>query len=210
MTMKYFLLIILLFIPHLARAELKVRWDHSKEKLSLRISVVDSLTEQQKKLIYSGFSTFSHLEVRRLDGDAGRSLVYISECTIKFDMWEDKFELLHFLQKRKENSLQSFQQYTDLCLKADISNQANLALLASQGARLEVRLDISQVSNEFAQDVRSWLIQQQSGVMRGLFSHMLGDLKLSESMQTVVLAPPMILEQEKPLERQGVKGANRG
>jgi hypothetical protein len=35
-------------------------------------------------------------------------------------------------------------------------------------------------------------------VMRGLFSHMLGDLKLSESTQTVLVVPPL------------VKGADRG
>lgn len=189
--MSRYLLLLLLFFSDLARAELKARWDQTKDKLSLRINLTESLTEQQKKLIYSGFSTFSHLEVRWLDGDVRRSLVFISECTIKFDPWEEKFELLHFLERRKENSLQSFQQYTDLCLQADISSQSNLAHIANQGARLEVRLDISQVSNEFAQDVRGWLIQQQSGVMRGLFSHMLGDLKLSESTQTELIAPPL-------------------
>jgi len=188
--MKY-LVLLFLMVSSGARAEIKAHWDNSKDRSSLRINLVDSLTEQQKKLLYSGFSTFSHLEVRWLDNGIRRSLVFISECTIKFDLWEEKFELLHFLEPRKENSLKSFQQYTDLCLQADISSQSNVARIASQGARLELRLDISQVSNEFAQDVRSWLIQQQSGMMRGLFSHMLGDLKLSESTQSVVIVPPL-------------------
>jgi hypothetical protein len=201
------LVLALLLASGTAWAEIKAHWEQSKDRPSLRIDLVESLSDQQKKLLYSGFSTFSHLEVRWLDGNARRSLVFISECTIKFDLWEEKFELLHFLERRKENSLKSFQQYTDLCLQADISNQRNITQMASQGARLEVRLDISQVSNEFAQDVRSWLIQQQSGVMRGLFSHMLGDLKLSESTQTVVNAPPLAsVERDKPV----VKGAGRG
>jgi hypothetical protein len=197
------LILLLLICPQVVKAELKARWDQKKDKISLRISVAESLTEQQKKLLYSGFSTFSHLEVRWLDSDVRRSLVFISECTIKFDLWEEKFELLHFLEARKDNSLHSFQQYIDLCLQADISSQSNIAHIASQGARLEVRLDISQVSNEFANDVRSWLIQQQSGVMRGLFSHMLGDLKLSESIQTEIKAPPLAPSSEK-------KGGQRG
>ncbi len=206
--MMRFLVLALLFVTGSAWADIKAQWEHNKDsKTSLRINLTESLTEQQKKLLYSGFSTFSHLEVRWLDNDIRRSLVFISECTIKFDLWEEKFELLHFLEARKENSLKSFQQYTDLCLQADISSQSNIAQIARLGARLEVRLDISQVSNEFAQDVRSWLIQQQSGVMRGLFSHMLGDLKLSESTQTVVLVPPLNnAEKDKPI----LKGAGRG
>ncbi len=203
-----FLVLALLFVTGSAWADIKAQWEQNKDsKNSLRINLTESLTEQQKKLLYSGFSTFSHLEVRWLDNDIRRTLVFISECTIKFDLWEEKFELLHFLEARKENSLKSFQQYTDLCLQADISSQSNIAQIARLGARLEVRLDISQVSNEFAQDVRSWLIQQQSGVMRGLFSHMLGDLKLSESTQTVVLVPPLNnAEKDKPI----LKGAGRG
>jgi hypothetical protein len=190
-----------------AWADIKAHWESNKDRHSLRINLAESLTEQQKKLIYSGFSTFSHLEVRWLDHNVRRSLVFISECTIKLDLWEEKFELLHFLELRKENSLKSFQQYTDLCLQADISSQSNIASIASQGARLEVRLDISQVSSEFARDVRAWLIQQQSGVMRGLFSHMLGDLKLSESTQTVLVVPPLVnAEKDKPV----TKGAGRG
>jgi hypothetical protein len=192
------LALLLLLVSAPAWADIKVHWESSKDRQSLRINLAESLTEQQKKLLYSGFSTFSHLEVRWIDNDVRRTLVFISECTIKFDLWEEKFALLHFLELRKENSLKSFQQYTDLCLQADISNQSNIAQIASRGARLDVRLDISQVSNEFAQDVRSWLIQQQSGVMRGLFSHMLGDLKLSESTQTILVVPPL------------VKGADRG
>ncbi len=206
--MMRFLVLALLFVTGSAWADIKAQWEQNKEnKTSLRINLTESLTEQQKKLLYSGFSTFSHLEVRWLDNDIRRSLVFISECTIKFDLWEEKFELLHFLEARKENSLKSFQQYSDLCLQADISSQSNIAQIARLGARLEVRLDISQVSNEFAQDVRSWLIQQQSGVMRGLFSHMLGDLKLSESTQTVVQVPPLgNAEKDKSV----LKGAGRG
>jgi hypothetical protein len=202
------LVLLLLFGSAPAWAEIKAHWDQSKDRPSLRINLADSLTNQQKKLLRSGFSTFSHLEVRWLNNGARRSLVFISECTIKFDLWEEKFELLHFLESRKENSLQSFQQYTDLCLHADINSQSNITQFASQGARLEVRLDVSQVSNEFAQDVRSWLIQQQSGVMRGLFSHMLGDLKLSESTQTVLVIPPLTAEAEK--NKPVGKGAGRG
>lgn len=192
------LALLLFLVSGSAWADIKAHWESDKDKHSLRINLAESLTEQQKKLLYSGFSTFSHLEVRWIDNDVRRTLIFISECTIKFDLWEEKFALLHFLELRKENSLKSFQQYTDLCLQADISSQSNIAQIASRGARLDVRLDISQVSNEFAQDVRSWLIQQQSGVMRGLFSHMLGDLKLSESTQTVLVVPPL------------VKGADRG
>jgi hypothetical protein len=192
------LALLLLLVSDAAWADIKAHWENDMDRRSLRINLAESLTEQQKKLLYSGFSTFSHLEVRWIDNDVRRTLVFISECTVKFDLWEEKFALLHFLELRKENSLKSFQQYTDLCLQADISSQSNIAQIASRGARLEVRLDISQVSNEFAQDVRSWLIQQQSGVMRGLFSHMLGNLKLSESMQTVLVVPPL------------VKGGDRG
>jgi hypothetical protein len=172
------------------RAAPRALWQEQAEGQRLVIDLESALTAQQKKLIFSGFSTFSHLEVHLLQKGERDLLVFLSECTIKFDLWEEKFDLLYFLERKRSPTLKSFDEYAKTCLRAQITSQANLRRLQSEGSRLRIRLDIAQVSNQFAQDVRTWLIQQQSGVMRGLFSHMLGDLKLNESLLTELTPPP--------------------
>lgn len=177
-------------------AQPKLQWSKGP---SLAIDLADILSPQQKKLLFSGFNTFSHLEVRLRDpGTSSRSLLFIGECTIQYDLWEEKFHLLHFLERDRPDRLLSFDAYTDLCLSATIRRAQNLELMQKPGAHLEITLDLAQVSNEFAKEVRSWLIQQQAGVMRGLFGHMLGDLKIYESVQLDLPVPP---SPEK--ERQG-------
>lgn len=189
----------------------RVQWQDQAGNPNLIIDLESGLTPQQKKLIFSGFSTFSHLEVHLLQKGGRDLLVFLSECTIKFDLWEEKFDLLYFLERKRSPSLKSFDEYASTCLRAQISSLANLKRLQEEGNRLQIRLDIAQVSNEFAQDVRTWLIQQQSGVMRGLFSHMLGELKLNETLLTELDPPPPPSDPKRlrgslPLEREALHG----
>ena len=162
-------------------------WRKEGGKLGFEIKIADHLTPQQKKLIYSGFTTYSNLRVRLRYPDGHATLAFLSECTVSFDLWEEKFQLTGFLENRVSKSLRTFDEYADTCLKARIGNINNINELYN--TTLEVRLEISQVSQDFANDVRQWLIQQQSGVMRGLFAHMLGELKLSESLELVIKPP---------------------
>ncbi len=185
---RYFVLA-LWFVSCKLQAEVKAEWSQKEPRPYITINVMEALSPQQRKLLYSGFSTFSHLEIRVHREGSERSIVFVSECTIKYDLWEEKFDLLHFLEFKKEQNLQSFRQYAQLCLNAEIKSPSNINKLTQEQAKIEVRLEIAQVSNEFAKDVRTWLIQQQSGMMRGLFSHMLGDLKLSETVQIIVQGP---------------------
>ncbi len=185
--------------PYLEAASPTMAWQQTQNSIVLTLNLKDALSPQQKKLLFSGFTTFSHLEVR-LHEENGLSapLLFVSECTIQYDLWEEKFDLLHFLDSKKPDSLRSLQEYNELCLTASLQNVENLRKLETKGRRLDVRLDIAQVSNDFAKNVRQWLIQQQSGVMRGLFSHMLGELKLNETVSYELEPPPLLVQKGNP------------
>ena len=53
--------------------------------------------------------------------------------------------------------------------------------------------------NSFRARIKDWLIQQQSGVMQSLFSHMLGELTLNQSIKVRVAVPAKPAKLE-PLE----------
>lgn len=185
----FFVCTVLLLIGGLPRLFAQGGWQRQAGKLSYEFRIDDRLTAQQKKLIYSGFTTYSNLQVRMRYPDGHASLAFVSECTVSFDVWEEKFDLTGFLEVKTTKSLRTFEDYANTCLKAQIGNLNKISDLT--GIAFEVRLEISQVSQDFANDVRQWLIQQQSGVMRGLFAHMLGELKLSESLELVIKPPRM-------------------
>ncbi len=172
-------------------------WHEDKGQWSLELNLSDTLTAQQKKLLFSGFSTFSHLEVRMPEA-SGMRLLFVSECSIQYDLWEEKFDLLYFLEAQHPEKLRSFKDYSDLCLAAALRNADTLRALQSPGQHLEVHLDIAQVSSEFAKNVREWLIQQQSGMMRGLFAHMLGELKMKESLTLDLSLPALPAQRGAP------------
>lgn len=181
------ILLLLLLVSGLSRLYAQGAWQRQGHTLAYEVKIDDRLTPQQKKLIYSGFTTYSNLQVRLRYPDGRASLAFVAECTVSFDLWEEKFDLTGFLEQRTAKSLRTFDDYANTCLKARIGNLNKLSDLS--GIAFEVRLEISQVSQDFANDVRQWLIQQQSGVMRGLFAHMLGELKLSESLELVIKPP---------------------
>ena len=60
-----------------------------------------------------------------------------------------------------------------------------IAALAAVRNVTPATLVVKQTSPEEANDIKDWLVKQQSGVMQGLFSHMVGELMLN---QTVVVA----------------------
>ncbi len=171
-----------------SQSNVRLAWQQ-KPQLALAIDVANLLTPQQKKLLYSGLSALSHFEIQSRDRDGSTALLFVSECTLKYNLWEERFELQQLTQGSM--ALQAFDDFAHLCLMAQLSSPSSFQRITESGSHIEILIDVAQVSPAFAADVRRWLIEQQSGVMRGLFSHMLGELQLSESIKLSVVAPPL-------------------
>lgn len=175
--------------------EARMQW-LSLNDPTLGIDVFSALSVQQRKLIASGLSTFSHFEIQSRDQEGSTALLFVAECTLKYDLWEEKYELQQLAELSRPP--QNLNDYGELCFRAQLSSRSSLARLLEPGSTLEIRLDIAQVSASFASDIRRWLIEQQSGVMRGLFAHMLGELRLSETVRLTLKVPPPPLAPLQP------------
>ena len=156
------------------------KWNRSTKKEDLLlIDPTAYLSSKQKKLIYSGFPAYSILKLV-VDGKDSETVIKTQECAIKYDLWDEKFEFL-LGEKEKKTSLKSSQEYFDKCLVIKLKDSPQVQTLLKSS--LEIRLDVSftQISGKNNSAITSWLIQQQSKVLKGLFSHMLGELKLTET-----------------------------
>ncbi|MEZ4741411.1 MAG: hypothetical protein R3B45_03030 [Bdellovibrionota bacterium] len=158
------------------------------DKLVIKLGGI--LTHKQITLLNSGFATSSQL-VAGYIGESGQPIeLFRVACTVTFNDWEEVFELVKIGDKLQRFVVDSFQKYIDLCLSAEIVSQAALARLANDGGELIAQIKVEQISSSQAGKLKDWLIKQQSGVMQGLFSHMLNELKLSEDLKLSVKVPP--------------------
>ena len=168
------------------------KWQKSGKDLALIIPLAGHLTDRQKKLINSGFSTYSQLVLFAMDEDeeARGDPLFKNRCTVKYDTWEERYELARIDQQVRMETISSFDTYAGRCLTMVITKAKTMAGWQKNGAILMASLHLNQISRERADQIRDWLIKQQTGVVKGLFSHMLGELKLSEVITVTVHVPP--------------------
>jgi hypothetical protein len=151
------------------------------------IDVSTFVSKRQRELFESGLTTFSRLEVRKLNANGsleGEPLVKMN-CTARYDLWRESFEVIQMLEQPKPSASKDFAEFSKHCLQVKLEE----AVVQKDGGvphGLVASLFVDQVSVERAEKIREWLIKQQSGVMQSVFSHMLGDLKLSERVDVYV------------------------
>ncbi len=115
-------------------------------------------------------------------------------CSVRYDLWEEKLKLKQRDQTLLDQSL-DFQDYSRECLQLKIHPS-----LATKGVRYFATAQFTQLSGDSSVRIRDWLIQQQSSILRGLFSHMLGDLRVAEQSKAAFEIPPK--PKIKPLDKQ--------
>lgn len=165
---------------------------NSTEPTAIQISLADQLSPRQRELVNSGFTTISQLSLRLIDQEKRKitdSLLNLS-CTIKFDLWDESYELTKIGDRISRQDVNNLKQFGDLCMTVELSDSGVVQQLAKKGGDLVATLLVDQVSAQKAQNIKQWLIRQQSGVMQNLFSHMLGNLKLTERVDVVIRVPP--------------------
>lgn len=174
-------------------------WQRDKpdqKPIGLSINFVEHLSKRQLNLINSGFSTFSSLEIyKAVDAaeiDEKTQPFIKTNCTVKYDTWQERYELAKIERGESASIVNSFDLYAERCLAVRFSDTKLLEELARTGGNFIARLFLDQISAEKADEIKQWLVRQQSGVMQGLFSHMLGDLTLAEQTEIKVSIPPLI------------------
>lgn len=165
-----------------------LNWNVTTDPPSLTLAVAQHLSKRQKTLINSGFSTYSALVVRAITADAPELLRH--ECTVKFDTWEERYDLVLLSDSPESKRVKEFHEYADKCLTVVLSQRDKLAERTRQGGTLAVTLNLEQISGEQAAKAKQWLVRQQTGVMQGLFAHMIGELTLTEALSFRVQFPP--------------------
>lgn len=168
------------------------------------------LNSKQKNLIYSGFPAYSLVELIVKNGDEYIT-VRAKECAIQYDLWDEDFvDLLRPLSNNKTKL--SYERYTDArayyntCLSIRLNDSPQVRTLIQSSQIVKVRVAFTQLSGKTTSNITKWLVGQQSKVLKGLFSHMLGELKLSETSEHMVKLPqaesaPKVNEQEKPKDK---------
>ena len=146
-----------------------------------------ALTKKQLDTINSGFSTFSHLKVY-FSADPDNHIIR-KACTVKLDMWEERYVITVLAQKPLFYTVKDLDTFRKLCLNVEIADTQLLNTLRSKDAELKAELILEQISPTQAKSIKDWLIKQQSVMMQRLFSHMLGELQLSET-SIISLAVP--------------------
>ena len=159
---------------------------------SLRIKLGQLISKKQQSVLASGFTTFSHASVFVTDD---QKPLAIRSCTVKFDLWEETYHVTVHGGESKHRFVSSLSDYASNCLAFDISDQKSLEALTKH-KKLLVSLQIEQISADQAAKIKDWLVQHQSAFMQGLFSHMLGDMTLSQQSRRHFRIPPRQKEQE--------------
>jgi hypothetical protein len=172
------------------------RWQVKAGRLQLVVPLSDALTPKQKSIIGGGFTTVSQLTLRQPkagvedEDEEDMPVFYGVRCSVKFDAWEETYDVARLDEQPKTALLKEYAEYGDLCLKVEVSDPARLADYAKNGGTLLAFLVVKQTSVEEASRIKEWLVQQQSGVMQSLFSHMLGELTLNQSVRVKISIPP--------------------
>jgi len=179
-------------------------WEGRSHQAKLMLRLGDQLTKAQIALINSGFSTYSALTVLLPEGKfTPETELAKIECTVKYDTWEETYDLARIDPEVSLTTARAFTAFVDTCLQVEIKHPTALQYFRQNGGHLWVHLRLDQISPDLAQNIRAWLIKQQSGVIKGLFSHMLGDMKLSEKTAIKFQIAPLQVAVD-PTEEQEV------
>ena len=180
------------------------RWEETQAGTVLVIPFSDALTDKQKNMITGGFTTVSQLSVRLPGQNSGSQpgVIFNSQCSVKFDAWEETYDIVRVQSENSKPFIsKDFTEYARACLTGDIKDSAVTSIFNTQGGYLQAQLTVKQTSAEEALKIKDWLIQQQSGVMQSLFSHMLGDISLHQT-HVVNIRVPKRPEASEPATKQ--------
>jgi hypothetical protein len=194
-------------------------WELVDGKPQVAIVLADLLTPKQKSMLTGGFTTVSQLslmlpdeqqlrKIESLEDVHGLTAFYHVRCSVKYDAWLETYDVAKLDDSPQTGIFKELGQYGELCLNVDLAYGSStgskdvLDRLSANGGTVLASLVVKQTSQDEAEKIKEWLIQQQSGMMQGLFSHMLGELTLQQSLMVKISVPPkpQLTEKNTPVK----------
>ena len=166
-------------------------WGNTETSPEIILDITTLLSPEQREIVRSGFTTFTLFSVaEKKTSPQDASSEFRVVCKVKYDTWEERYTTTKIeplpLGTFTGNSIES---WSNQCLKYRISNP-NITKNLASGGRLFGKLIVRQSSLDEAAKIKEWLVKQQSGLMQGLYSHMLGDMQLGGRLEVVIEVPP--------------------
>jgi len=186
-----FLKAITINATEVTKTSASANWEKSSSDQFITIDISPLLSAEQREIVNSGFSTLTILGIseKKMTGSDQEPEIRLV-CRVKYDTWEEKYVTTKIdpppMAKFTGNKIES---WSIQCLRYRLENQAVLNKLA-QGGQLFISLQVRQSSMDEASKIKDWLVKQQSGLMQGLYSHMLGDLQLGGRSEVTLDIPP--------------------
>ncbi len=171
------------------------QWQDRDGRTSISIHLGEVLTAKQRSILQAGFNAVSQVAVwpasQELDEHSSTApkAYAASRCSVKYDAWEESFNITKLDGAPKPALGKSIQDFAEVCLNLEITSSAVLDALATSGGELKATIAIKQMTAEDAAKTKAWLVRQQSSLMQSLFTHMLGELDLSEREIIKVTVP---------------------
>jgi hypothetical protein len=169
-------------------------WEKAQGNETLVITAKDQLSRKQRNIIDGGFTTLTQMNIMVQSGDSDSddelTAVKTISCSVKYDAWEEYYDVATISDKPQTALLKNFDSYAERCLKTQLTDPTILKQLAPLGGTLVAELIVKQTSVREADQIKNQLIQNQSGIMKQLFAHMLGELVLSQAKTLRVSVPP--------------------
>jgi hypothetical protein len=162
-------------------------WDSAGK--NLRVKLTHHLKPKQRNLINSGFSTYSSLLLLPMPARSNLKPFYKTSCVVKLDTWEELYDVTIIQDNPRPFTTKSIQEYFEKCLTVNLDAETIRKTLGTNGGNVLAILNVEQISQAQSKKIKKWLVRQQSGVMQGLFSHMLGEMRLRETVTVKVQIP---------------------
>lgn len=180
-------------------------WHKGVNGPAIHIDITTLLSQEQREIVRSGFTTFTLFSVsEKKTKDQNLSGDYRVVCKVKYDTWEERYTTTKIeplpVGSFSGNSLDSWSRE---CLQQTIVD-TKMSKNLSNGGQLFGTLIIRQSSLDESAKIKEWLVKQQSGLMQGLYSHMLGDMQLGGRLDMVIDIPP--ISTTKPVEKSPLRG----
>ena len=185
-----------------ARADILPKWGQSHGHAELSIALGEALAPKQRTIIGGGFTTLTQLTITTLstsrqgdgadrDGAVPPPQIAALSCSVTYDAWEETYSVTTLDDEQPTTrTLKTYADLADLCLTARIAAPDRLVQLRGGGV-VRGTLTVRQTSPEEATRIKQWLVRQQSSLLQGLFSHMLGELSLSQALELTIDVPAM-------------------
>ena len=180
------------FAQSLLRGPETPEWVQTPRGLEYEASVGSAISMKQRSMIDSGFSTFTELVVTYA-GDPDEKALLRLICAVKFDTWEERYEINRFENETADHIMttqlvRDYGIFARECLTIRLPTSV-LNAAERPDAVLRATLRVKQASVEEAQRAKDWLVRQQSGMIQNLFSHMIGELSLTEIINLELRVP---------------------